>query len=186
MGSPKLLRLFNNLFALPTPLETISFRLFCYWDAIMLRDKLNDALKDAMRARDMGAVGAIRLILAKLKEVDIAARTEENREGVADDKILSMMQGMIKQRNESIQLYEKGNRQDLADNEKAEIAVIERFLRQQRDDSAVQAAVKDAIASSGAKSIKDMGGVMAALKAKYAGQMDFAKASAVVKKTLSG
>jgi len=152
----------------------------------MLRDKLNEALKDAMRARDMAAVGAIRLILAKLKEVDIAARTEANREGVADDKILSMMQGMIKQRNESIALYEKGNRQDLADKEQAEIAVIERFLPQQMDEAAVRAAVSDAIAASGAKSIKDMGGVMAALKAKYAGQMDFAKASAVVKKTLAG
>ena len=183
---PKLPRLFNNLFALPTPVETISFRLFCYWDAIMLRDKLNEALKAAMRARDTAALGTIRLILAKLKEVDIASRTEANREGVADDKILSMMQGMIKQRNESIVLYEKGNRQDLADKEKAEIVVIERFLPQQMDEAAVQAAVTDAIAASGATSIKDMGGVMAALKAKYAGQMDFAKASAVVKKTLAG
>src|SRR5690242_18319127 len=155
MGSPKLLRLFNNLFALPTPLETISFRLFCYWDAIMLRDKLNEALKDAMRARDMEAVGAVRLILAKLKEVDIASRTEANREGVADDKILSMMQCMIKQRNESIALYEKGNRPELAAKEKAEIAVIERFLPQQMNDAAVDAAVKDAIASSGAKTVKD-------------------------------
>jgi uncharacterized protein YqeY len=152
----------------------------------MLRDKLNEALREAMRARDQASVGAIRLILAKLKEVDIAQRTEANRAGVADDKILSMMQGMIKQRNESIVLYEKGNRQDLADKEKAEIAVIERFLPKQMDEAAVQAAVKDAIASSGAKSIKDMGGVMAALKAKYAGQMDFAKASAAVKKALAG
>jgi uncharacterized protein YqeY len=151
----------------------------------MLREKLTEALKDAMRARDMAAVGTIRLILAKLKEVDIAQRTEANREGVADDKILSMLQGMIKQRNESIQLYQKGNRSDLADKEKAEIGVIERFLPQQMDEVAVEAAVKEAIASSGAKSIKDMGGVMAALKAKYAGQMDFAMASAVVKKTLS-
>jgi uncharacterized protein YqeY len=152
----------------------------------MLRDKLSDALKDAMRARDMAAVGTIRLILAKLKEVDIAARTEANREGVADDKILSMLQGMIKQRNESIVLYQKGNRADLADKEKAEIGVIERFLPQQMDEAAVEAAVKEAVAASGAKSIKDMGGVMAALKAKYAGQMDFAKASAAVKKTLAG
>jgi uncharacterized protein YqeY len=182
----KLPSFFNNLFALPTPSETISFRLFCYWDAIMLRDKLNEALKESMRARDMATVGAVRLILAKLKEVDIAQRTEANREGVADDKILSMMQGMIKQRNESIALYEKGGRQDLADKEKAEIAVIERFLPKQMDDASVEAAVRDAIASAGAKSIKDMGGVMAALKAKYAGQMDFAKASAVVKKTLAG
>ena len=152
----------------------------------MLRDKLNEALKDAMRARDMEAVGAVRLILAKLKEVDIASRTEANREGVADDKILSMLQGMIKQRNESITLYEKGNRPELAAKEKAEIAVIERFLPKQMDDAAVDAAVKEAIAAAGAKTVKDMGGVMAALKTKYAGQMDFAKASAAVKKALTG
>ena len=152
----------------------------------MLRDKLNEALKDAMRARDMGSVSAIRLILAKLKEVDIAARTETSREGVADDRILSMLQGMIKQRNESVVLYERGSRSDLADKEKAEIAVIERFLPRQMDEAAVEAAVKQAVAAAGAKSIKDMGGVMAALKAKYAGQMDFAKASAAVKKTLAG
>ena len=152
----------------------------------MLREKLNGALKDAMRAGDAPARDTVRLILAKLKEVDIASRTEANREGVGDDKILSMLQGMIKQRNESIQLYEKGNRADLADKEKAEIGVIERFLPQQMDEAAVEAAVKEAVASSGATSIKDMGGVMAALKAKYAGQMDFAKASAAVKKALTG
>ena len=152
----------------------------------MLRDQLNEALKEAMRARDMAAVGTVRLILAKLKEVDIAARTEANRAGVADDKILSMLQGMIKQRNESITLYEKGNRPDLADKEKAEIAVIQRFLPKQMDETAVEAAVKEAIASADARSIRDMGGVMAALKTKYAGQMDFAKASAAVKKALAG
>jgi uncharacterized protein len=152
----------------------------------MLRDKLNDAMKEAMRARDQAALGTIRLILAKLKDVDIAARTEASREGVADDKILSMMQGMIKQRNESIVLYEKGNRADLAAKEKAEIAVIERFLPQQMDEGAVEAAVREAVAAAGATTVKDMGGVMAALKAKYAGQMDFAKASAAVKKVLTG
>ena len=152
----------------------------------MLRDNLAEALKEAMRARDMTTVGAVRLILAKLKEVDIAARTEASREGVADDRILSMLQGMIKQRNESVVLYEKGNRPELAEKEKAEIAVIERFLPKQMDEAAVAAAVAEAVASTGAKSVKDMGGVMAALKAKYAGQMDFAKASAVVKKTLAG
>ncbi len=152
----------------------------------MLRTKLNEAMKDAMRARDQAALGTIRLILAKLKDTDIAARTEASREGVADDKILSMLQSMIKQRNESIALYEKGARQDLADKEKAEIVVIERFLPQQMDEAAVEAAVAEAMATSGAKSIKDMGGVMAALKAKYAGQMDFAKASAAVKKALAG
>jgi uncharacterized protein len=151
----------------------------------MLRDKLNEALKEAMRARDMATVSAVRLILAKLKEVDIAARTETSREGVADDRILSMLQSMIKQRNESVALYEKGNRPDLAEKEKVEIAVIERFLPQQMDDAATTAAVAEAIAAAGATSIKDMGGVMAALKARYAGQMDFAKASAAVKKALS-
>ena len=152
----------------------------------MLRDNLAEALKDAMRARDMTTVGAVRLILAKLKEVDIAARTEASREGVADDRILSMLQGMIKQRNESVVLYEKGNRPELAEKEKAEIAVIERFLPKQMDEAAVAAAVAEAMASTGAKTVKDMGGVMAVLKAKYAGQMDFAKASAAVKKALAG
>jgi uncharacterized protein len=152
----------------------------------MLRDNLNEALKDAMRARDMTTVGAVRLILAKLKEVDIAARTEASREGVADDRILSMLQGMIKQRNESVVLYEKGNRPELAEKEKAEIAVIERFLPKQMDEAAVAAAVAEAVASTGAKTVKDMGGVMAVLKTKYAGQMDFAKASAAVKKALAG
>jgi uncharacterized protein len=151
----------------------------------MLRDELNEAMKTAMRARDTAVLGTIRLILAKLKEVDIAQRTEANREGVADERILSMLQGMIKQRNESVVLYEKGNRADLADKEKAEIAVIERFLPKQMDDAAVEAAVAEAVAATGAKTVKDMGGVMAALKAKYAGQMDFAKASAAVKKALT-
>ena len=135
----------------------------------MLREKLTEAMKDAMRAKDQASLGTIRLIIAKLKDVDIAARTEANREGVADDKILSMMQGMIKQRNESIALYEKGGRADLAEKEKAEIAVIERFLPQQMDEAAVEAAVREAIAAAGATSVKDMGGVMAALKSKYAG-----------------
>jgi uncharacterized protein YqeY len=152
----------------------------------MLRDNLAEALKEAMRARDMTTVGAVRLILAKLKEVDIANRTEASREGVADDRILSMLQGMIKQRNESVALYEKGNRPELAEKEKAEIAVIERFLPKQMDDAAVAAAVAEAMAATGAKTVKDMGGVMAALKARYAGQMDFAKASAAVKKALAG
>ena len=152
----------------------------------MLREKLSDAMKDAMRARDTAGLGTIRLILAKIKEADIAARTETNREGVPEDRILSILQGMIKQRNESIALYTKGNRPELADKEKAEIVVIERFLPQQMDEAAVETAVRAAVAESGAKSVKDMGAVMAALKTKYAGQMDFAKASAAVKKALAG
>lgn len=150
----------------------------------MLRDKLNEAMKEAMRARDTAGLGTIRLILAKLKEVDIAARTETNREGVPDDRILSMLQGMIKQRHESVALYEKGNRPELADKEKAEITVIERFLPQQLDEAAVEAAIHEAIAATGASSIKDMGKVVGQLKAKYAGQIDFSKASAAVKKAL--
>lgn len=150
----------------------------------MLRDKLNEAMKEAMRARDTAGLGTIRLILAKLKEVDIAARTETNREGVPDDRILSMLQGMIKQRHESVALYEKGNRPELADKEKAEITVIERFLPQQMDEAAVEAAIREAIAATGASSIKDMGKVVGQLKAKYAGQIDFSKASAAVKKAL--
>src|SRR5262249_39787453 len=178
---------FKYLFALPTTPQATSLPPRNPLEINpMLRETPNDALKDSMRARDMAAVGTIRLILAKLKEVDIAARTEASREGVADDKILSMLQGMIKQRNESIVLYQKGNRADLADKEKAEITVIERFLPKQLDEAAVEAAVQEAVAAAGATSIKDMGGVMAALKAKYAGQMDFAKTSAVVKKTLAG
>jgi uncharacterized protein YqeY len=152
----------------------------------MLREKLSEAMKDAMRARDTAGLGTIRLILAKIKEADIAARTETSREGVPEDRILSILQGMIKQRNESIALYTKGNRPELADKEKAEIVVIERFLPQQMDEAAVETAVRAAVAESGAESVKDMGAVMAALKAKYAGQMDFAKASAAVKKALAG
>jgi uncharacterized protein len=152
----------------------------------MLREKLSDAMKDAMRAHDTVGLGTIRLILAKIKEADIAARTETSREGVPEDRILSILQGMIKQRNESITLYVKGNRPELADKEKAEIVVIERFLPQQMDEAAVETAVRAAVAESGAKSVKDMGAVMAALKAKYAGQMDFAKASAAAKKALAG
>jgi len=185
-GDSKFTSVFNNLFALPTAPETISFRpSILIGTQTMLRDELNEAMKTAMRARDTAALGTIRLILAKLKDVDIANRTEASREGVADDRILSMLQGMIKQRNESIALYEKGNRADLVDKEKAEIAVIERFLPRQMDDAAVESAVAEAVASTGAKTVKDMGGVMAALKGKYAGQMDFAKASAAVKKALS-
>ncbi|CAN5696944.1 GatB/YqeY domain-containing protein [soil metagenome] len=152
----------------------------------MLRDQLNEAMKAAMRAKDAATLGTVRLILAKLKDADIAARTEASREGVPDDRILSLMQGMIKQRNESVVLYEKGNRPELAEKEKAEITVIERFLPKQMDEAAVEAAVREAVSAAGATTVKDMGGVMAALKAKYAGQMDFAKASAAVKKALAG
>lgn len=152
----------------------------------MLRQTLNDAMKEAMKSRDQATLGTVRLILAKLKDVDIAARTADSREGVSDERILSMLQGMIKQRNEAITLYRQGGRAELADKEQAEIAVIERFLPRQMDDAAVAAAIAEAVKATGAASIKDMGGVIAALKAKYTGQMDFAKASVAVKKALTG
>ena len=151
----------------------------------MLRDNLAEALKEAMRARDMTTVGAVRLILAKLKEVDIAARTEASREGVADDRILSMLQGMIKQRNESVVLYEKGNRPELAEKEKAEIAVIERFLPAQMDEAEAMAAVQSIIAETGAVSMKDMGRVMALVKERHATSIEPARASALVKAALA-
>jgi uncharacterized protein YqeY len=151
----------------------------------MLRNSLNDALKDAMRARDAASVSTLRMILAALKDRDIAARPKGNSEGIGDDEILGLLQGMIKQRRESIELYQKGNRADLVDKENQEIAVIERFLPQQLDDAATEAAIRAVVAELGAASIKDMGKVMAALKARHAGQMDFAKAGGLVKQQLA-
>ena len=150
----------------------------------MLRTSLNDALKAAMRDRDSATTSTLRLILAALKDRDIAARPSGNQGGIGDAEILSMLQGMIKQRRESIVLYEKGNRADLVDKETAEIVVIERFLPRQMDESAAAAAIGAVIQEVGASSVKDMGRVMAELKTRHAGQMDFAKASALVKQRL--
>jgi len=151
----------------------------------MLREQFSEALKQAMRDKEQLAVSTVRLILARLKERDIEARPKGNTEGIADPDIQSMMQQMIKQRRESIELYEKGNRQELADAEKAEVAVIERFLPQQMSDDEATLAI-DAIATEiGASSVKDMGRVMAALKERHAGQLDMSKASALVKARLS-
>ena len=151
----------------------------------MLRERLSEALKQAMRDKEVLAVSTVRLILARLKERDIEARPKGNLDGIADPDIQQMMQGMIKQRRESIELYEKGNRQELADAEKAEVAVIERFLPQQMSDEDATLAI-DAIATElGATSVKDMGRVMAALKERHAGQLDMSKASALVKARLS-
>lgn len=152
----------------------------------MLREELTEAMKTAMRAKDEKALGTIRMVLAKLKDQDIAARPSGNTSGISDDQILSMMQGMIKQRRESIALYQKGGRQDLVDQESAEIIVIEKFLPQQMNETATQDAVAKAIASVGATSIKDMGKVMGELKKAYTGQMDFAAAGVVVKGLLGG
>ncbi|MDP9126822.1 MAG: GatB/YqeY domain-containing protein [Pseudomonadota bacterium] len=152
----------------------------------MLRAKLNDALKDAMRAKDDRVVGTIRLIIAKMKDLDIAARPKGITDGIKDDEIASMLQGMIKQRRESIALYEKGNRADLVQQESEEIAVIERFLPKQMGEDAVKAAIAKIVGELGAKDIKDMGKVMAELKKNYVGQMDFAQAGSLVKSHLSG
>lgn len=150
----------------------------------MLRTSLNDALKAAMRERDSATVSTLRLILAALKDRDIAARPKGNSAGIGDDEILQMLQGMIKQRRESIALYEKGARQDLVDKETREIVVIERYLPQQMDESAMATAIAAVVKELGATSVKDMGRIMAELKTRHAGQMDFAKASALVKQQL--
>jgi len=150
----------------------------------MLRQQLNDALKTAMLAKDAKTVSTVRLILAALKDRDIAARPKGQANGVAEDEILSMLQGMIKQRRESIVLYDQGHRKDLSDKEADEIAIIERFLPAQMSEAETEAAVGEVIKTLGAKGLKEMGRTMAALKEKYAGKMDFTKASAIVKKQL--
>jgi uncharacterized protein len=150
----------------------------------MLRERFSDALKQAMRERDAPTLSAVRLILARLKERDIEVRPKGHPEGIAEPDIQQMLQGMIKQRRESIELYEKGHRADLADKERAEIVVIERFLPQQMSDDEQEAAIRETIAAIGAAGIKDMGRTMAALKDRYAGRLDAAKASQAVKRLL--
>jgi uncharacterized protein YqeY len=150
----------------------------------MLREELQNSLKEAMKNRDTQTVNAVRLIIAGQKEKDVEARGK-GQEKASDDVLLSMMQSMIKQRKESIKIYEDGNRPDLAQKEQAEIDVINRFLPKQLSASEAEAAIKSVIAEVGAASIKDMGKVMAALKAKYAGQMDFGAASGIIKQLLS-
>ena len=150
----------------------------------MLREELQKALKESMLNKDMSTVAAVRLIIAGMKEKDVDARGKGQKEASEAD-LLSMMQTMIKQRNDSIKMYVEGNRQDLAEKEKAEISVIERFLPKQMSDAEVESAIKAVIAETGAASMKDMGKVMASLKEKYAGQMDFGKASAQIKANLS-
>ena len=151
----------------------------------MLRQQLNDALKEAMKAQQGRAVSTLRLILAALKDRDIANRTEDADDGgISEDQILQLLQSMIKQRRDSIEAYLKGGRQELADGEAEEIDIIQRFLPEQMDDKALAKAVEQVIAEAGASSIKDMGNVMGMLRGKFAGQMDFGKASALVKTRL--
>lgn len=150
----------------------------------MLREKLSTAMKDAMRAKDQQTLSAVRLIMAKLKDKDIEARSRGVTDGIPDEEALSVLQGMIKQRRESIDMYVKGGRQELADKEQAEIAAIEKFLPQQMDEAAVLKAIEEAKAATGAASLKEMGALMGWLKQKYAGQMDMAKASGLARKAL--
>jgi uncharacterized protein YqeY len=149
----------------------------------MLRQELNEALRAALKARDARAISTLRLILAALKDRDIAARPART-EGIDESEIVELLHRMVRQRRESIALYEQGNRLDLAQQEAEEIAVIERFLPKQLDEAAAAAAVEATIKELGATSIKDMGKVMAALKSKHAGQMDFGRASQLVKQKL--
>jgi uncharacterized protein YqeY len=150
-----------------------------------LRERLQAALKEAMKAREADRLSALRLINAAIKDRDIAARGEGGPEnGVGEAEILAILGKMVRQRQESARLYEEGGRLELAEKELNEIRVIEEFLPQPLDPAAVEAAVEAAIAEVGATGIRDMGRVMAALKARHAGRMDFAAAGAVVKARL--
>lgn len=152
----------------------------------MLRDQLSAALKDGMRAKDDRAVSTVRLILAAVKDRDIAARGCGESAGISDQDLLVLLQSMVKQRRESIGLYEQGGRMDLVQQEQEEIEVIERFLPRQLDATEIEAAVSAAIDRTGAATLKDMGKVMADLRAEHTGQMDFASASATAKEKLGG
>ena len=148
----------------------------------MIREKIKAELVSAMKEHNEAKTSTLRMINSAIKDKDIAARP--NADAISDDEILGLFQSMIKQRKESIELYQKGGRDDLVAKEKAEIDLIASFMPAQMDDNAIQAAIKEVITQTGATSIKDMGKVMGALKAKYAGQMDFGKASALIKAAL--
>ena len=150
----------------------------------MLREAITERMKTALRARDTRTLSTVRLIMAALKDRDIAARSDGNKAEIPDAEILRMLQGMVKQRRESIELYQKGNRPELAQREAEEIAVVESFLPRQMDDAGIEAAAKAAIAESGAAGIRDMGKVMAALRERHAGVLDLGRAGAVVKRLL--
>ena len=149
-----------------------------------MREKFSSELKAAMKAGEKRRVDTIRMIMAALKDKDIEARGQGK--AVSGDDILALLQKMVKSRKESLEIYEKAGRTDLATQESEEIAVIHSFLPQQLTDAEVEQAINTAIAETGAASIKDMGRVVGALRGKYAGRMDFGKASALVKEKLSG
>ncbi|GIX10133.1 GatB/YqeY domain-containing protein [Elioraea sp.] len=150
-----------------------------------LREQFTEAMKASLKAGDAATTSTIRMILAELKKVEIEARPK-GIDKVEDGEIVAMLRKMVKSRRESIELYRQGNRQDLVDKEAAEIAVIERFLPAEMDEAALEAAVRAAVAETGAASVKDMGRVMAALKAKHGGALDLAKAGPKVRAALAG
>jgi uncharacterized protein YqeY len=152
----------------------------------MLRTRFQDQLKQSIHAKDEIAVSTLRLIIAAMKDRDIAARSKGNWEGISDDEILAMLQSMIKQRHESIRMYQVGGRQELADREASEIRIIQTFLPTQLSEDEVTAAIDAAVTEVSATGIKDMGKVIGALKTKYTGQMDFSKVSQLVKTRLTG
>ena len=150
----------------------------------MLREGFTERLKAAMRAKDTRTLSTVRLVIAGVKDRDIAARGAGNPDGIADSEILRMLQGMVKQRRESIALYRQGNRPELAQQEEEEILIIESFLPRQMSDDEITAAAKAAIADTGAAGPKDMGRVMAALRERHAGVIDLARAGAAVRQLL--
>jgi len=151
----------------------------------MLRDDINNALKEAMKAREERRVSTLRLMNAAIKDKDIEARG--NGKGpLTDEELLSVFQKMVKQRQESADLYEKGGRPELAKQENDEIAIINSYLPKQMSEDETKAAIAAAIKETGAASMKDMGKVIGILRGKYAGKMDFAKASGLVKGMLGG
>ncbi len=150
----------------------------------MLREQLKTALKDAMLAKDARAVATVRLITAALKDRDIAARDKGNTDGIADDEVLSMLATMVKQRQESIRLYEEGGRCELATQEQEEIDIIRRFMPSQLEGSDLMTTIDATIREIGANDLKDMGRIMATLKQRYPGRMDFSKASGIVRQHL--
>lgn len=149
-----------------------------------LRDQFTEQMKVSMKAGTSARTSTIRMIMARLKDIDIAARPK-GIDKVPEEDIQSMLRGMVKSRRESVDLYKQGNRPELAAKEEAEIEVIESFLPQQMDDAAMAQAVAEAVAATGASSIKEMGKVMAELRAKHAATLDMAKAGPMVKARLS-
>ena len=150
----------------------------------MLREEIKKELISAMKEKNESKTATLRLINAAIKDKDIEARPKGNLNGIDDSAILSLLQSMIKQRKESIEMYKQGNRSDLAEKEQAEIDIISAFLPKQLSESEMKEKIQAVIAETGASSIKDMGKVMGALKGKYAGQMDFGSASALIKQML--